>query len=142
LAAIISYVRGYEKVPVILASCIIGISDNPFIIMGPIIAFLLVAGMLMEGTVNILLLTPIFLPIVTKAGFDPVHFGIIMAIMIQIGGITPPVGVNMYTVCSLGNIPIEDFVKESLPFALALLILIVILVAFPQISLFLPGLIN
>jgi tripartite ATP-independent transporter DctM subunit len=142
MAAIISYVLGYEKVPVKLASFIIGISDNPFIIMGTIIAFLLVAGMLMEGTVNILLLTPIFLPIVTKAGFDPVHFGIIMAIMIQIGGITPPVGVNMYTVCSLGNIPIEDFVKESLPFALALLILIVILVAFPQISLFLPGLIN
>ncbi|WP_338818934.1 Sialic acid TRAP transporter permease protein SiaT [Moorella thermoacetica] len=140
MAAIISYVLAYEKVPVKMASFIVGISDNPFIVMGTIIAFLLVAGMLMEGTVNILLLTPIFLPIVTKLGFDPVHFGIIMAIMIQIGGITPPVGVNMYTVCSLGNIPIEDFVKESLPFLLALMILIAILIAFPKLSLFLPGL--
>ncbi|GEA19141.1 TRAP transporter large permease [Moorella sp. E306M] len=142
MAAVVSYVLAYEKVPVKLASFIVGISENPYIIMGTIIVFLLIAGMLMEGTVNILLLTPIFLPIITKAGFDPVHFGIIMAIMVQIGGVTPPVGVNMYTVCSLGNIPIENFVKESLPYLLALIIIIIIIVAFPQISLFLPGLIR
>lgn len=142
MAAVVSYVLGYEKVPVQLANFIVGISDNPYVIMGTIIAFLFVAGMVMEGTVNILLLTPIFLPIVTKAGFDPVHFGIIMAIMVQIGGITPPVGVNMYTVCSLGNIPIEAFVKESVPFVIALMITITLLVVFPQFSLLLPGMIK
>jgi len=92
----------------------------------------------MEGTVNILLLTPIFLPIITQAGFDPVHFGILMAIMIQIGGVTPPVGVNMYTICSLGNVAVEDFVKESIPFVIALIILMIVLIVFPQLSLFLP----
>lgn len=142
MAAVISYVIGYEKIPVHMANFIIGLSDNAYVIMAAIILFLFVAGMLMEGTVNILLLTPIFLPIVTQAGFDPVHFGIIMAIMIQIGGITPPVGVNMYTVCSLGNVSIEDFVKESLPFLFALLVLVGVLVAFPQLSLFLPNLLE
>lgn len=140
MAAIISYVLGYEKIPVKMSSFIVGLSDNSFVIMFTIIAFLFIAGMLMEGTVNILLLTPIFLPIVVNAGFDPVHFGIIMAIMIQIGGVTPPVGVNMYTVCSLGNIPIESFVKESIPFIAAILILIAIFIVFPEIVMFLPGL--
>ncbi|MEW8959434.1 TRAP transporter large permease [Neomoorella humiferrea] len=142
MAAVVSYVLAYEKVPVKLANFIVGVSDNPYIIMATIIVFLLIAGMLMEGTVNILLLTPIFLPIVTRAGFDPVHFGIIMAILIQIGGITPPVGVNMYTVCSLGGIPIEDFIKGSIPFAIALIIVVGLIVAFPQLSLFLPGLVK
>jgi len=142
MAAIVSYILGYEQVPSKLASFIVGISDSPFIIMTTILIFLFLAGMLMEGTVNILLLTPIFLPIITQAGFDPVHFGILMAIMIQIGGVTPPVGVNMYTICSLGNVAIEDFVKESIPFVMALTILMIVLIVFPQLSLFLPSFIE
>jgi TRAP-type C4-dicarboxylate transport system permease large subunit len=94
----------------------------------------------MEGTVNTLLLTPIFLPIVRATGFDPVHFGIIMAILIQIGGVTPPVGVNMYTVCSLGGIKVEECIRESWAYVGALLALVVVLILVPQLSLALVGL--
>lgn len=140
MAAILGYALAYEKLPVKMANLVLGTAHSPYGLMAVIIVFLLVAGMLMEGTVNTLLLTPLFLPIVVNAGFDPVHFGIIFQVMIQLGGLTPPVGVNMYTVCSLGNIPVEAFIKESIPYIIALLIVTGILVAFPQLSLALVGL--
>lgn len=140
MAAIPMYALAFEKVPVKMSSFIINLTNNPFLIMLAIIVFLFFAGMVMEGTVNTLLLTPIFLPIVKEAGFDPVHFGVIFAIMIQLGGVTPPVGVNMYTVCSLGNIPVESCIKESIAYILALLVLVIILIFVPQISLLLVGL--
>lgn len=140
MAAIIGYALAYEKLPVKMANFILSLAPSPYGLMAIIILFLLIAGMLMEGTVNILLLTPIFLPLVTRAGFDPVQFGVIMAIMIQIGGVTPPVGVNMFTVCSLGRIPMEAFIKESIPYYIGLMILVAILVVVPQFSLALVSL--
>ncbi|MCS7233947.1 MAG: TRAP transporter large permease [Synergistetes bacterium] len=139
MAAIPMYALAFEKVPVKMSSFIINLTNNPTLIMLAIIVFLFFAGMVMEGTVNTLLLTPIFLPIVREAGFDPVHFGVIFAIMIQLGGVTPPVGVNMFTVCSLGGIPVESCIKESVAYIVALLALVIILVFVPQLSLLLVG---
>lgn len=141
MAAVLGYVFAYGRLPQSVAQVVLGLSTEPMIVLALMLVFLLLAGTIMEGSVNILLLTPIFLPIVRQLGIDPVHFGILMSIVIQIGGVTPPVGVNMYTVCSLANVPVEQFLKESWPFLLALLGLLVILVAFPQLSLFLPQLI-
>ncbi len=140
MAAIPMYALAFEKVPVKMSSLIINLTNNPILIMLAIMVLLLLAGMIMEGTVNTLLLTPILLPIVREAGFDPVHFGIIFAILIQLGGVTPPVGVNMYTVCSLGGIPVESFIRESIAYILALLALVILLIFVPQLSLLLVGL--
>jgi tripartite ATP-independent transporter DctM subunit len=140
MAAILMYALAYEKVPVKMSTFILSLTSHPFLLMLAITAFLFVAGMVMEGTVNTLLLTPIFLPIVRATGFDPVHFGIIMAILIQIGGVTPPVGVNMYTVCSLGGIKVEECIRESWAYVGALLALVVVLILVPQLSLALVGL--
>jgi tripartite ATP-independent transporter DctM subunit len=139
-AAILGYVLAYGRIPQQIARFILGASDTPILVMGIIILILLIAGTIMEGTVNIILLTPIFLPIIQRVGYDPVHFGIIMAILIQIGGVTPPVGVNMFTVCSLASVPIEDFLKESWPFFIVLVFLVVLLVFIPEITMFLPNL--
>jgi TRAP-type transport system large permease protein len=140
MASILGYILVYGQMPQYFTSLILGVSSQPYIIMAIIIIFLLVAGCFMEGTVNILVLTPIFLPIIIQAGFDPVHFGILMCVLVQVGGVTPPVGVNMFVVCSLGKIPIETFVKASVPFFIATLILIIVLVIFPGLSTFLPNL--
>ncbi len=140
MAAILGYILSYGQVPQSFSKLILGISETPIIVLTIIMAFLLVAGCFMEGTVNILVLTPIFLPIIRQAGFDPIHFGILMCILIQIGGVTPPVGVNMFVVCSLGGIPIESFVKASWPYFMTCVILIILLVAFPGLSTFLPNL--
>ena len=101
--------------------------------------FIILAGLFMEATANTLLLTPIFLPIIDQAGIDPVHFGIMMMILITLGGMTPPVGVTMFAVCSLTRIPVTEYSKESLPFLLAIIVLVVIIMFFPDLVLFLPN---
>ena len=140
MAAILGYVLAYGRIPQSLAQLILGISTVPWVVLAIIILFLFLVGTVMEGTVNILLLTPILLPIVQRVGHDPVHFGILMAILIQLGGVTPPVGVNMYTVCSLSGVPVSEFLKDSWPFLLAILAVVILLVIFPQLCMFLPNL--
>jgi TRAP-type C4-dicarboxylate transport system permease large subunit len=106
---------------------------------GLILIFLFIAGLFVESTVLVLLLTPIFLPIVSPLGVDPVHFGILMMTIVTLGSMTPPVGVAMYTVCSLLNCPIEEYVVESLPFVFAVVALVAVLLLLPGVVLFVPN---
>ena len=73
----------------------------------------------MEGSVLIIMLTPIFLPLVTKYGIDPVHFGLVFIIAATIGNFTPPVGAAMFVVCQILRCPIGDYTRESTPFLIA-----------------------
>ena len=84
-----------------MTTFITGITTQPLVVMAIIIIALLLFGMFMEGSVVILLLTPILLPMVKSFGFDPVFFGIIVSTVVTTGILTPPVGVAMYTVCSV-----------------------------------------
>ena len=104
-----------------------------------VLLFLLVSGMFLEGAANILLVTPIVLPVLTQAGFDPVHMGILIVTLINIGGLTPPVGVIMFTVCGILDVKTGAFAKASIPYFAAMLAFLALLVAFPTLSLFLPG---
>jgi tripartite ATP-independent transporter DctM subunit len=140
-SSIFGYVIIYNQAPQSIAQFLAHITTNPTLLVFIILSFLVVAGMFMEPTVNTLLLTPIFLPIVRAAGVDPVHFGILMMTIITMGSMTPPVGVVIYTVCSILDCPIQDYIKESVPFVLSVVILIFILTLFPQIVLFLPKLV-
>src|SRR5690625_1708040 len=96
--------------------------------------------MFMEGTVIVILLAPIFVPLVKNFGMDPVFFGIIMCIVVVVGLFTPPVGIGMYTVMGLLKTTMPEFLKETIPFIITIFILIGILTIFPQIVLFLPNL--
>lgn len=138
-AAMLGYVIAYENLPQSASQLITGISENPMILLSIILLFIILAGLFMEATANTLLLTPIFLPIIDQAGIDPVHFGIMMMILITLGGMTPPVGVTMFAVCSLTRIPVTEYSKESLPFLLAIIVLVVIIMFFPDLVLFLPN---
>ena len=104
-----------------------------------ILISLFVAGLFFESTILVLLLTPIFVPVVQKAGVDPVHFGILMMTIVTLGSMTPPVGVAMYTVCGLLDTRLEDYIRESLPFFLAIFLLVALLLFVPQLVLFLPN---
>ena len=99
-----------------------------------------VPGLFFESAILVLLLTPIFVPIIEQIGFDPVHFGILMMTIVTLGSMTPPVGVAMFTVCSIMDVRIEDYIKESMPFIAAILILVAFLLITPDIVLFLPRL--
>lgn len=129
------------RIPQTLADLIINVSSNPYVVLFIILIFVFVVGMFMEATANVLILTPIFLPIVTNLGFDPVHFGILFMVLVTMGGMTPPIGVTMYTTCSILECPVETYTKESILFLAAVILLLAVLAFFPQVVLFLPNLV-
>jgi tripartite ATP-independent transporter DctM subunit len=140
-SAILGYGIIYDKVPQTMALVISGISDNKYIIMLIVCGFVFIAGMFMEGTVNTLLLTPIFLPILKGLGVDPVHFGIVFMTTVTLGGMTPPVGTAMYSSCAILKCPIDEYTKECIPFFAVILLEIVLLIFCPFIFMWLPNLV-
>jgi TRAP-type transport system large permease protein len=137
-SSILGFLITYDRLPQTAAEFLIGITSNSNILIILILIFLVFAGMFVESTVLVLLLTPIFLPIVKQVGVDPVHFGILMMTIVTFGGMTPPVGVTMYTTTSIMKVPIEEYIKEALPFILGVLLLVLLLTFVPSIVMFLP----
>ena len=141
LSSLISYGITWEMIPQRLSQFLLSVSNNPHIINAIILIFLLLLGMIIDSTVIILLLTSILVPIMNHVGVDLVYFGVIMVLTCAIGLLTPPVGVAMYSVCSIMECSIGEYMKESWPFLLALVLVIGILVLFPGVVLFIPNLI-
>ncbi|HCO49697.1 MAG TPA: C4-dicarboxylate ABC transporter [Spirochaetaceae bacterium] len=140
LSGIFGYGIPFERVPELLESAILGLSMNKFTVMFIIIFILTILGMFMDGSVVILLFTPIFLPLAVKVGWDPVHFGILFCTIITMGNMTPPVGLAMSAVCSVLDIPISEYIREMWPWLLTTLIVVAVLVFFPNLVLALPRL--
>ena len=138
LSGIFGYGIPIDRVPQMLTRFISGVSLNPSVVLLMIIGFLIIVGMIMEGSVAILLLTPILLPMVEELGVDPVHFGLIMCSVITMGLLTPPIGISMYTVCSILECPTKEYLREFMVFLVAFVIYIVILVFLPDVVLFVP----
>lgn len=139
MAAVLGYAVTIERGPQQIAELVTTLTSNPIAILILILLLLLVSGMFLEGAANILLVTPIVLPVLVQAGYDPVHMGILIVTLINIGGLTPPVGVIMFTVCGILKVKTGEFSKASVPYFAALLVFLALLVAFPALSLFLPG---
>ncbi|MAS05007.1 MAG: C4-dicarboxylate ABC transporter [Ahrensia sp.] len=140
MSGMIGFAIIFLQVPQTIAGALLSGITQPQAIVAIILAMLFVAGLFVESTVLVLLLTPIFVPVIKSVGFDPVHFGILMMTLVTLGSMTPPVGVAMYTVCSLLDCKIEEYVRESLPFVGAIVLLVMILLFFPGVVLFLPHL--
>ena len=97
--------------------------------------------MVIDSNVNVLLFTPLILPVLQNMGVNPVHFGIIMMTIVTMGCMTPPVGTACYSVCDIMGCSIGEYVKHSLPFFATIILLDILLVFIPDIILFLPNLI-
>jgi tripartite ATP-independent transporter DctM subunit len=141
LSGIFGYGLAYERAGDIFSRFMLGITNNPQVLLLLIVGAIFVAGMFIESTVIILLFTAILLPLVSEVGVDPVHFGIIFMLVVVLGLVTPPVGVSMYTVCSVLDCSVENYIKECIPFILAIVLVDIILIFFPDIVLFIPNLI-
>lgn len=133
------FLLAYMRIPLMVTNFFLSISDNPFIILISINVLMLVLGLVMDMGVLILLLTPILLPVAVSIGIDPIHFGIIMILNLGLGLCTPPVGTSLFVGCAIANLKIEKSIKMLLPFYLTMIILLIILIAFPQLSLWLPN---
>jgi len=122
-----------------LAEWIAGLDVNRWVLMAAINAMLLVAGCFLPPAAVILMTTPILLPIITAAGFDVIWFGVILTINMEVGLITPPVGLNLYVINGIApDVPLPKILWGSLPYALCMIVAIVILCVFPGIATWLP----
>lgn len=137
----LSYALTWEMVPQSIMGFVLNISQIPVLVMALIMVFLIIAGMFVDSTVLIILLTPMLVPVAIELGVDPIHFGLVMVLTLTMGLLTPPVGVCMYIVCGIFNCSIVQYVKESKYLWIAALATIIIVLLIPQLSLWLPELI-
>ena len=139
MAGVLGYAITLERAPQQITEFVTTMTDNPALILLMIVAVLVISGMFLEGAANILLVTPIVMPVLTAAGYDPIHMGILMVLLINLGGLTPPVGVIMFTVCGILDVKTGAYTRAALPFFLALAIFFVILALVPVLSTALPN---
>lgn len=133
-----SWILSYENIPQTLSSTLIGLTDNPIVILLTINLILLMVGIFMDMTPAVLIFTPIFLPIVEKLGISPLHFGIMMVMNLCIGLCTPPVGSVLFVGCSVAKTSIGKLVRPLMPMYLAMFMALLLVVFIPEISEFLP----
>jgi len=133
------------RIPFNIANWIGGFDLPPVVIIAMVVFVYFIGGCFMDALAFVMLTIPIFFPVVTNLGYDPIWFGIIIVMVTEMGVITPPVGINVYVVYGVaesvvGGIPLESIFKGILPFLLAVVVGLIILMIFPQIILLLPNL--
>jgi tripartite ATP-independent transporter DctM subunit len=141
LSGIFGYGIVYDSIPQAMASFLVTITSNSYSMLFIIILLLVFCGMFVETTVIALLLTPILLPVVRSVGIDPVQFGLIMMSVVTMGIMTPPVGIALYTTSSIMGCKPEETAKESVPFVLAVLVVVAICIFWKDLVLFIPNMI-
>lgn len=140
-AVVFGHFLAVTRIPFELASWVASLNLPPWGIIVVIIFVYLVGGCFIDAMALIMLTIPIFYPVVSNLGYDPIWFGVIIVLVTQMGVITPPVGINIYVVNGIDkSIPLEDIFIGSLPFLIALIVGTLLLLAFPSIVLYLPNL--
>jgi tripartite ATP-independent transporter DctM subunit len=138
-AAVLGYAMTIERAPQDIATFVTTLTADPLLILLLVMALLVISGMFLEGAANILLVTPIVMPVLIQAGYDPVHMGVLIVSLINFGGLTPPVGVIMFTVCGILDCKTGAFTRAALPFFAAMLLFFALLVAFSGLTVWLPN---
>jgi tripartite ATP-independent transporter DctM subunit len=133
-----SWIMSYENIPQNLSDVLLSISDNKVVILIIINLLLLFVGIFMDMTPAVLIFTPIFLPVVKSLGIDPIQFGIIIVLNLCIGLCTPPVGSVLFVGIGIAKTSIERVIKPLLPLFIAMIIALLLITFFPQITLWLP----
>lgn len=130
----------WEGIPRTIATLLTDNITNPIVLLLLINVLLLIIGTFFEGGAAMIIMAPLFVPVILAMGIDPIHFGIMMSINLVLGGFTPPVGTMMFITITIANVKIIDYVKECWPFLIALLLVLFLVTFVPSISLFLPNL--
>lgn len=138
-SSILSFVLSFTGLPQAISNLLLGISDNKIVILLIINLILLIVGTFMDMAPALLIFTPIFLPIATNLGMDPIQFGVMIVMNLSIGTVTPPVGSVLFVGCSVAKLQVEDVMKKLLPFFGAILIALLFVTFIPALSTWLPS---
>ncbi len=134
----LSWVMSFQNIPQNVASGLIALSDNEFVILIIINVLLLVVGIFMDLTPAVLIFTPLFLPVIKSIGMDPIHFGIMMVLNLSVGLCTPPVGTVLFVGCSITKVGITSIIRSLLPLWAAMIFILLLVTYIPEITLWLP----
>ena len=142
-AVVFGHFMAITRIPYLLADYVSSLPLPPHAIIGVIIFVYLIGGCFMDALAMIMLTIPIFFPVVQKLGFDPIWFGVVIVLITEMGVITPPVGINVYVVYGVArDVPLEKIFRGVFPMLISLLVCNLLLILFPQIALWLPGLMH
>ncbi len=133
------WVLTLENVTTTVSNAVFSVLQSPVLIYAAVVLILIILGTFMESFTIIILTTPIFLPIVTAIGVDPIAYGLVLMLCICIGGVTPPLAVCLFTACKIVKIRIEDSIPDVFMVLGILLFVTILLMIFPQLALFLPS---
>jgi tripartite ATP-independent transporter DctM subunit len=138
---ILGYFLASTRLPFALAEFVTGMEVNRYVILAAVIILFMVLGCLLNVIPMILLVLPTIFPSITALGFDPIWFGVVTVLTMEMGQITPPIGVNVFAIGSVAkDVPMQEIFKGIVPFLICMIICVVLLTLFPQIALYLPGL--
>jgi len=138
-ASAFGFYMAWEQLPPQMAKWLVTLTSNPWMLLFLINVLLIVLGTALEGTAALIILTPIFVPVIKSFGIDPVHFGIVLVMNLTIAGITPPVGQMMFISCAVLRVPMEVYSVEILPFLGAMFVVLGLVTFVPEITLILPN---
>lgn len=138
-AVLFSFVLANENIPQQLADWLVGMGLGPIAFLIVVNLLLLMAGNFMEPSSIILILAPILFPVAMKLGIDPIHFGILIVVNMEIGMCTPPVGLNLYVASGIAKMGLTELTKATLPWLLTMLVFLMLITYIPAISLWLPN---
>ena len=141
-ASAFGWLMAVAEVPLRMSEALLSISENPLVLLLIINLILLVLGTFMDMSPLIIITTPIFLPVATQLGMDPVQFGVVLILNLGIGLVTPPVGAVLFVGCAVGGIPIERTLRSIWPFYCAMIFVLLLVTTVPSISLALPRLLG
>jgi tripartite ATP-independent transporter DctM subunit len=142
MANLFGWIITFERIPQSIATWMVSITENPLVFLLIVNLFLLLVGMVLDGIAALIILVPIFIPIISQFGIDPIHFGVIICINLTIGLLTPPVGAGLYIASSLGQVKLEALTKAIVPFLVASFLSLAIITYWPQMVLWLPSLLQ
>jgi tripartite ATP-independent transporter DctM subunit len=142
VSTIMAWVMAFAGIPAAVSNALLGLTDNPAIILILIMLILLLVGTFMDPTPAILIFVPIFLPIVTEFGVDPIHFGIMVTFNLCLGTITPPVGNVLFIGAKVAELRVEPVIRGLVPFFIALIAVLFLVAFVPELSLWLQGLVG
>lgn len=138
MGGVFGYTLALDQIPTKIAGFVIGLSDNKYLILLFINIMLLLIGMLMDAVPAVMILVPVFMPIIQRLGYDPVHFGLMMCLNLTIGLLTPPVGTVLYTTAAATGIPADTMVKSIWPWCAILIAVLLIVTFVPASIMFIP----
>jgi len=139
MANLFGWMLSFEMIPQTIANWMVTLTESPLLFLLVVNIFLLIVGMFLDGIAALIILVPIFTPLIANYGIDPIHFGVIISVNLTLGLLTPPIGSGLYIASSLGEVRLESLVKSLVPFLVVAFIVLLIITYVPAITLWLPA---